>query len=100
MPCERARHTRTAIALGLLALVGGRQAETLPIRTHPSPAPRNGVERIPLRPKARELRIARSVPALRLLGRSVTTFRLLTRDVSRQRLLGEYLFDHTPTQRE
>jgi hypothetical protein len=56
------------------------------------------IEDVPFGPDAAELIVAQAMPAMRRLGAGRHRFRLVARDPGGERLIGEYTFDHTPTQ--
>jgi len=57
------------------------------------------IEDVPVGSGAGELLISQSMPMLHGLGPAVMRVRLLTHGEAQERLLGEYLFQHTPTSR-
>lgn len=52
---------------------------------------------VPVSPDAEELIVAQSMPWAHRMGRTVLHVRLVARDGADDRVLGDYVFDHTPT---
>lgn len=60
--------------------------------------PEHRIRDVPVDPRSSELIVAQAMPAVRAFGRSLFRLRLLALEQGGgERVVGEYLFDHTPT---
>lgn len=61
--------------------------------------PEHRIQDVPVSPGAGEVIVAPAMPMLRVLGFRRIRFRLLAQEADGERLLGEYTFDHSPSDR-
>jgi len=84
-------------------LVGRMRADftgvsRLDVRAQAEGYPEVWIKDVPVSPAAPELILVLAMPRARALGRTVVHYRLVAREGERERVLGDYAFDHTPTQ--
>jgi hypothetical protein len=80
-------------------LVGDfRRVSRLDVVAEEAGRPARRIEDVPISPEASELIVAQAMPSMRNLQRARFRIRLLSQEPGGEHLIGEYTFDHSPTQ--